>query len=77
MRIMDVEGTKKNLRALIMGNKKSIPVKVLAEEMGVTLNTVYYWASMNRSMLPTVDNFILLAGIYNKSLDEIIATKEI
>lgn len=73
MKIYDAYNTAANICTLI--DMSGMSVREIADRMGVIPQAVYRWKKGITS--PTVDNLVVLSGLLNVSLDDLIATKEL
>lgn len=72
VRVVDAEETGKNIRKLITDS--GIRVIELREMLNLTTcNAIYKW--MNGTVMPSVDNLVLLTEILDVSIDDIIKVK--
>ena len=54
---------------------KGVSIKELANEMGMAnVTEIYHWRSGRR--FPNIDNLIILASVFNTTLDDIVRTKK-
>lgn len=68
---IDTIGT--GMRIMDLRKKAGLSVKDLQNIFGfATPNAIYKW--QNGAAMPTLDNLIVLAAVFNVSLDEIIVT---
>ena len=74
MRIVDVEATGENIR--VMMASRGLTARDIAEACGLTTrNAVYRWIQGNH--LPSIDNLVILTGIFAVSMEDIVAVREI
>ena len=54
---------------------KGVSIKELANEMGLSnVSAIYQWRSGRK--FPNIDNLIILASVFNTTLDDIVRTKK-
>ena len=71
MLVVDMAATGRNIVALRDRNKKT--VKDIQDVFGfATPQAIYKW--QNGTALPTIDNLVILAMIFNVTIDDIIIT---
>lgn len=71
--VIDPIATGDNIKRLI--KKSGIPIKELYHIFGFTTpQAIYKW--QHGDAIPTVDNLVILADIFNVTIDEIIVRKE-
>lgn len=69
---IDKEGTANNIKNMI--KRRGLTYKVVQEELGLgSVQAVYGWTRRNNN-LPTVDNLVCLARLFDCSMDDMIAT---
>ena len=70
MRVIDLAETGRNIERL--RKESGLSVKELQEKIGLgSIQSIYRW--QRGETLPTVDNLVLLAEIFEVEVDEIIA----
>ena len=71
MPCVDVKATGDNIRAICA--KTGTKVSDVADAVGISKTAVYKW--INGSAMPTVDNIVILASIFNVRMDDIVAVR--
>lgn len=73
MGFVDIKATGENIKALM--DKNNITVSYMAESCGLTTKqAVYKW--IWGAALPTLDNLVAIAKLFNCSMDDIIIVHE-
>ena len=74
--VIDVSATSKNIKSLREG--RGITVSEIQKMFGMeNPQSLYNWENSEKKTLPCIDNLVLLAKIYNVTLDELIVIKEV
>ena len=72
--VIDVEATSQNLKRL--REERCIKVSEIQKSLNMTYpQAIYTWENPNEKILPSLDHLVVLATIYNVSIDEMIVIK--
>ena len=69
--IVDLEAT--GTRISELRKAKGLSVKDICDITGVTVQAVYHWQYGKK--LPSIDNLVILASIFEVTMDEIVVTR--
>ena len=73
MRRIDINKTGQNIKSLIKSN--NLTIRELSETLGFsTVCPIYKW--MEGKCLPSIDNLVILAEIFNCTIDDILIWSE-
>ena len=70
MPVIDMKKTGENIKAMRKAN--NISVKDIVMNTGVSERAVFKW--QQGKSVPTIDNLIILAVMFNVTIDQIVAT---
>lgn len=71
MPCVDMKATGDNIRAIC--RKSGFKVSDVADAAGISKTAVYKW--FNGTAMPTIDNIVILASIFNVKMDDIVAVR--
>lgn len=73
--VIDVEATSQNLKRL--REERCIKVSEIQKSLNMSYpQAIYTWENPKEKILPSLDHLVVLATIYNVSIDEMIVIKE-
>lgn len=75
MRVIDLEATSINIKEL-MASKGYNPREIQMELELESVQTVYKWINQKYKSLPSLDNMIMLAHLFDCSVEDILVTCE-
>lgn len=73
MMVLDMKHTGENL--LYLRLRRGLTILQLSKILGITKAPIYKWECGEH--IPTVDHLVLLSELYNVSIDDIVARKEV
>lgn len=75
-KVIDTEATSLNIKKQMV--LKGVSVKDVAEALNLeSIQSVYRWINPNSSVIPSIDNIVLLAEYFQVDINDIIFVKEI
>lgn len=75
-KVIDTEVTSLNIKKQMV--LKGVSVKDVAEALNMeSVHSVYRWINPNSSVIPSIDNIVLLAEYFQVDINDIIFVKEI